>query len=162
MEAVPEGYADDRERTAADEFACDSEDSQVRGPRAAAHTHTAWQNDYFVLTDNRNFPDVRMRVKDRWMGVGDLGRSSGSKTLVPAHFGDGRAEPDQVVLALRAWMLYRWQGNGGRFLQRPCRQRAWQREPAALQADIARRGGAAALRPKTLDRIRQWAPEALP
>ena len=25
-----------------------------RVPRAAAHTHTVWSNDYFVLTDNRN------------------------------------------------------------------------------------------------------------
>ena len=80
VEAVPEGYADDRESAVADVSACDSEDSQVRGPRAAAHTHTAWQNDYFALTDNRNYPDIRMRVKDRWVGVGDLGRSSGSKT----------------------------------------------------------------------------------
>ncbi len=27
------------------------------GSRAAPHTHTAWSNEYFVLTDNRNFGD---------------------------------------------------------------------------------------------------------
>eukprot|EP00974_Lingulodinium_polyedra_P062325 6017527-Lingulodinium_polyedra.AAC.1 len=66
------------------------------------------------------------------MGVGDLGRFSGSKTLVPSHFGDDRAEPDQVVLALRAWMLHRWQQNAGAFLKRPCRKRVWQRELVEL------------------------------
>ena len=67
------------------------------------HTHTAWQNEYFVLTDNKNFPDVRMRVKDRWKGLADLGRSCGSKTLVPSHYGDDGAEPDQVILALKVF-----------------------------------------------------------
>ena len=38
-----------------------------------------------------------MHSEDKnWMGDGDLGRFSGSKTLVPSHFGDDRAEPDQV------------------------------------------------------------------
>ena len=39
------------------------EESEPRNPRAAPRTHTAWQNDYFVLTDNRNSLDARMRVK---------------------------------------------------------------------------------------------------
>ncbi len=104
----------------------DSEQSMPQNPRAAHHTRTAWQNQYFDLTDNKTFPDVRMRVRDRWKGLADLGRSCGSKTLVPSHYGDDRAEPDQVILALHAWMIYRWQQNDGRFLQRSCRQRAWQ------------------------------------
>ena len=37
-----------------------------QNPHAAQHTHTAWQNEYFVLTDNKNFPSVGMRAKDRW------------------------------------------------------------------------------------------------
>ena len=80
----------------------DSEQSRPQYPRAAQHKHTAWQNAYFVLTDNKNFPDVRMRVKDRWKGPADLGRSCGSKTLEPSHYGDDRAEPDQVILVLKA------------------------------------------------------------
>ena len=147
------------EAAAADQDASDSED---RDPRAPAHTHTAWQNDYFVLTDNRNYGDVRMRVIDRWTGPAHLGRSFRSKTLVPGHVGDDRHEPDQVFLVLRAWMLYRWQGNGRRFLELPVRMRAWQRELDALRADIGKRGGAGALRPLTLLKIREWAPEAVP
>lgn len=157
VEVVSEGEA-----AAADQDASDSEDLEAAGdPRAAAHTHTAWQNEYFVLTDNRNYGDVRMRVKDRWKGPAHLGRPCGSKTLVPGQFGDDRHEPDQVFLVLRAWMLYRWQGNGRRFLELPVRMRAWQRELDALRADIGKRGGAGALRPVTLLKIREWAPEAV-
>ena len=77
----------------------DSGQSMPKNPRAAQHTHTAWQNEYFVLTDSNNFPDVRMRAKDRGKGPADLGRSCGSKTLVPSHYEDDRADPDKVILA---------------------------------------------------------------
>ena len=43
----------------------DSEQSMPQNHRAAHHTHTAWQNAYCVLTENKHFPDVRMRVRDR-------------------------------------------------------------------------------------------------
>ena len=78
-----------------------------------------------------------------------------------AKFGDDRHEPDEVFLALRAWMLYRWQGNDRRFMEHPCRLRAWQRDRAALEADVRGRGGEAALNPMTVRRIREWAPEVL-
>ena len=103
-----------------------------------------------MLTDNRNYGNARMRVRDRWKGPADLGRSCGSKTLVPLHFGDDRNEPDQVVLVLRACMLYRWQGNGRLFLEHPAHMRAWPHELDTLRDDIRKRGGAGALRPRTL------------
>ena len=106
------------------------------------------------------FLDVRMRVKDRWKGVEHLGRSCGSKTLAPGHYGDDRAEPDQVILVLTAWMIYRWQQNDGRFLQRSCRERAWQTEVQNLTRDVARRGGELALHLATQARLRVWAPKA--
>ena len=104
--------------------AAESEDSEdvPAGPRAAAHTHTAWSNDYFTLTDNRNYRDVRMRIQARWTGPQRLGSTLASKTSVPAHFGEARSEPDQTVLVLIAWMLYRWLGNGGKFLERRSRK----------------------------------------
>ena len=102
-----------------------------------------------------------MSVKDHWKGDAHLGRACGSKTLVPRHFGDDRHEPDQVFPAFRAWMLYRWQGNQRRFLEHPRRLRVWQRELAALQADIRGRGGDAALGPMPLLKIRAWAPETM-
>ena len=140
----------------------DSEQPMPQSPRAANHIHTAWQNACCVLTENKNFPDVRMRVKDRWKNAEHLGRSCGSKALVPGHYGDDRAEPDQVILVLKAWMIYRWQQNDGRFLQRSCRERAWQTEVQNLMRDVARRGGELALHLATRARLREWAPQALP
>jgi hypothetical protein len=125
----------------------DSEDASV-GPRAAAHTHTSWANDYFVLTDNRNYMDMRMRIRPRWTGPDHLGSWMTSKTLRPANFGDTRTEPDQILLVLKAWMLHRWQGNGGKFLERRSRRAAWELERDALAADIERRGGGSNLEPK--------------
>ena len=111
-----------------------------RVPRAAAHTHTVWSNDYFVLTDNRNYNNLRMRVQQRWMGPEHLGPALASKTLIPAHFGDNREEPDQVILVLKAWMLHRWQQNDQKFMQRRSRQAAWERERDALRHHVAARG----------------------
>ena len=118
-------------RTAAGAFSDGSDggdESEPPNTRAAMHTQTPWQNDYFVLTDNKQYPDVEMRVKSRWQGLADLGRSCGSKTLVPGHYGDEGAEPEQVILALKAWMIYRRQQHDWRFLQCGWRLRAWQRE----------------------------------
>ena len=131
------------------------------GPRAAAHTHTAWSNDYFVLADNRNYDNMRMRIQQRWTGPDHLGPTLVSKTLVPSHYGDSRSEPDQIVLVLKAWMLYRWQGNGGRFLQRRSRLEAWARERDALARNISERGGRGSLHPKAPEQIQLWAPSVL-
>ena len=60
----------------------DTGDDDDKLNKAAPHTHTSWQNDYFVLTDNRSFPDVRMRVKEKWATDEYLGTTNKSKTLV--------------------------------------------------------------------------------
>ena len=80
--------------------------------------------------------------------------------MAPAHFGDTRTEPDQIVLVLKAWMLHRWHGNGGKFLERRARKAAWERERDALTKYIESRG-AAALNPKARLKIHDWAPEVL-
>ena len=107
------------------------------------------------------YPDVRMRVTSRWHGIVDLGRSCGSKTLAPCHYGYDRAEPDQVILALKAWLIYRWQQNDGWFMDRGCRLRAWQTEVENLRREIGKRGGELALHPKTRERLHEWAPMVL-
>ena len=132
-----------------------------RVPRAAAHTHSIWWNDYFVLTDNRNYPNLRMRVQQRWTGPHHLGAEAASKTLVPAHFGDSREQLDQIVLVLKAWMLHRWMGNDGKFIKRRSRQAAWERERDALAHDLRARGGRHALHANALAKIQMWAPGVL-
>ena len=132
-----------------------------RVPRAAAHTHSIWSNDYFVLTDNRNYPNLRMRIQQRWTGPHQLGDAGTSKTVVPAHFGDSREKPDQIVLVLKAWMLHRWMGNDGKFMKRRSRQAAWERERDALAHDVRTRGGRGSLHANALAKIVMWAPFVL-
>ena len=102
-----------------------------------------------------------MRIQQRWTGPDHLGAALASKTLIPAHFGDRREEPDQVILVLKAWMLYRWQGNDGKFLKRHARQVAWERERDALAKEIRARGGKASLHEKSISTIEMWAPTVL-
>ena len=140
----------------------DESDESDRVPRAAAHTHTIWSNDYFVLTDNRNFNNLRMRIQQRWTGPKHLGAALASKTLIPFHFGDKREEPDQIILVLKAWMLHRWNGNDGKFLKRRSRYIAWERERDALAKDVkARGGGRPSLHKNAIKKIELWAPSVL-
>ena len=132
-----------------------------RAPRAAAHTHSIWWNDYFLLTDNRNYPNMRMRVQRRWTGPEHLGDAQTSKTLKPVNFGDSRDEPDQIILVLKAWMLHRWMGNDGKFMKRRSRQAAWERERDALAQALRARGGRASLHAHSLAKIEMWAPSVL-
>ena len=102
-----------------------------------------------------------MRIQQRWTGPHHLGAAAASKTLVPAHFGDSREQPDQIVLVLKAWMLYRWNGNDGKFMKRRSRQVAWERERDALAKDVRARGGRGSLHANALAKIEMWAPSVL-
>ena len=167
LESAAPAVAADEPESAAPAVAADDSGSESAAPavhhwpRAAAHTHSIWANDYFILTDNRNYNNTRMRIQQRWTGPDHLGAALASKSLIPAHFGDRREEPDQVILVLKAWMLYRWQGNDGKFLKRHARQVAWERERDALAKEIRARGGKASLHEKSISTIEMWAPTVL-
>ena len=77
---------------------------------------------------------------------------------VPARYGDDRTAPDEVVLALRAWMIWRFQWNGGAFLQCKARAAAFERESRSLQKEVAIRGGLGNLREPTRKALLDWAP----
>ena len=132
-----------------------------RSPRAAAHTHTIWQNDYFILTDNRHYPNLKMRIRIRWLGPAHLGSALSSKTLMPINFGDSRDEPEQVILVLKAWMLHRWLGNDLKFVQKRSRRIAWEHERDALARAVRERGGRGSLHANALSKIEMWAPSVL-
>ena len=87
-----------------------------------------------------------------------LAHEAAYRSEVPAHFGDSRDAPDEVVLALRAWMLWRWQHHDNRFLKRRARAEAWYREAHALQKDVRLRGGLVTLQPRTRGALLEWAP----
>ncbi len=131
------------------------------GLRLARGTHTMWQNEYFFLTDDRDTPFLQMRVKARWLDDEHMGRLPTRKSLRPKDFGEGRCFPSQTVLALRAWMLFRWQGNDKKFLQKRARLLAWGSELDTLRAMIAEHGGRRSLHSQVHELILRWAPSAL-
>ncbi len=49
-----------------------------------------------MLTDNRNYNDIRMRVKYSYLKQGLLGTTHASKTLVPSNYGDERSNLSNV------------------------------------------------------------------
>ena len=54
-----------------------------------------------VLTDNRNYQDLRMHVRQHLLLPELMGKSHPSKTLRPVVYGDARERPDNVVLVLK-------------------------------------------------------------
>ena len=122
--------------------------------RAAAHAHTVWPSDYFVLIDTRNYENVRMRAQQRWATPSHLGFKLASKTLEPDDLGDSREAPGQLVMALKAWMLRRWAVDDGGFLRlRRSRLAARQLEETSRKNEIRNRGGLDALHPRARLRI---------
>ncbi len=59
----------------AGELGDDDEVAACEGKRAAMGQYVVWSNGYFTLSDNPNFPDVKVRALPRWSRVegGDTG-----------------------------------------------------------------------------------------
>ncbi len=127
-------------------------------PRQMPNTFTAWQNEYFFLTDNPDYRFLQMRVKSCWLDDMHLGRVPTRKSLQPHMFGEPRNEAPQTKLALMAWMIFRWQGNSGRFLEKRSRLLAWGVELDNLQAALRARQHS--LHPGIRELILTWAPTA--
>ena len=81
-----------------------------------------------------------------------------SKTLRPEWFGDTREAPDQVIIALKAWMWFRMQANN--FLDKKIRREVWAREIALLRKEVLEREGVGSLG-QAAQSIREWAPQVL-
>lgn len=127
--------------------------------RQMQNTFTAWQNGYFYLTDNPDYRFLQMRVKACWLDDSHLGRIPTRKSLQPHMFGEPRADAPQTKLALMAWMLFRWQGNSGRFLEKRSRLLAWGAELDNLRAALSELQQP--LHPEIRTLIRIWVPIAL-
>ncbi len=86
----------------------DDGDDDDFAPRARRGTHTVESTTYWTLTDNRNYPDCRIRFQDYWLSeAGGLGRdgSPGSKTLTVHAHREPRESPEVTCTVLRAWAL---------------------------------------------------------
>lgn len=129
-----------------------------RGSRLPRNTHTIWQNNYFFLTDNLTSPYLQMRIRCTWLDDAHLGRLPTRKSLKPCDFGEQRGNAEQTILALKAWMIHRWQANGGIFLKKRSRLLAWGVELDNLRAAVAALGGRQRLHPGIRELIAQWVP----
>lgn len=132
-----------------------------RGSRLPRNTHTLWQNSYFFLTDNLTSPYLQMRISVRWLDDAHLGRRPTRKSLRPCDFGEQRDNAEQTILALKAWMIHRWQANEGVFLEKRSRLLAWGVEVDNLRTAVAALGGRQRLHPGIRELIAQWAPTVL-
>lgn len=135
--------------------------------RAAKGAHTVFSNSYFLLTDNPNYPDCRMTVHRRWhdeMGISQaLGGRGWSKTIGVKTLADPpEGKPVRTYLALRAWMLWKFQEQG--FSTKSKGRMNWlSKEVESLRRDIAllgvHGGGTGNVQADRL--IRKWCPSAL-
>ena len=138
----------------------DSDEEESELARQLAGTHVVSSNGYFTLTDNRNYPDVRMSIMRQWCRKGELGVEELSKTVVPKHYGDDRACPTRSFLVLRAWMLWRARRDGWCSL-RSSRRMVFADEFRALKKELHIAGGGAPTTGNAAadERMKEWLPE---
>jgi hypothetical protein len=128
--------------------------------RATRGVYVVWSNGYFTLTDNPNWPDVKISALPRWTQPTLLGTTMKSKTVVPSHFGDSRESPARAYAVCRAWSI--WRARQGQFLV-GCSSRVhvFSQELQLLRAELqalGHGGRTGNLRADAL--IEGWVPEA--
>ncbi len=114
------------------------DDLSVEIARAARGTFTVWTNGYFTLQDNTQWKDVKVRVLPRWHAPEHMGLLSRSKTVVPAHFAEGRENPWRAYAVCRSWSI--WRARQGNFLAHSSRSRVFQNEMRLLREELAAMG----------------------
>ena len=132
------GESDGAGQLSADEKAAiggESSDDGGGPKRAASGTYTSPWNDYFSLTNHPGFPDLKIRILDRWKSEALLGTKLMSKAMQPAAFGESKARPVLTTIVLRAWMVQRAQENGFA-ASKACRRHVFAKELQALRSDI--------------------------
>ncbi len=134
----------------------ESDEIVVRAPRAPRGTHTHWSSAYFTLVDNRNYPEMRCLVKTQFATDSILGCKEVSKTLTVHLFDRCREEPDEVILALRAWMVQKMRRPS--FMEKKCRENCYIAEVDRLRRDVAAH---AVLQARTRECLVEWAPEVM-
>ena len=120
------------EEECSDEANHSESSDEAKMPRKAPGTHVVYSNSFFTFTDNPAFPDVKVRVLERWCTKDDMGVSAKSKTVVPAHFGEERSECQRSMWVLKAWML--WKSTTNDFCNlKPRRRRLFAKETLDLR-----------------------------
>ena len=104
----------------------------------------------------------RMKILKRWLDRAHMGNNEPTKSLSIAVAGDIVGHPVRSTLALRAWMLMRFEQRGFKD-KRESRKSWFRREHAKLSADVralAVPGGGTGS-PKVDELIMAWQPSVL-
>ena len=117
-----------------------------------------WSNSYFYILNNEGHPDVKIRMCDVWACEAHMGRYAMSRTLTPAHYGETRAAPARSFALLKAWALWR-AGHSGWSSQRPGRARQFERDLAALEAEVRSLPGELLGNDAADALLREWVPD---
>jgi hypothetical protein len=151
------------EEECSDEANHSQSSDEAKMPKKASGTYVVYTNSYFTFTDNRDFPDVKVRVLDRRCTKSFMGVSAKSKTVVPTHFGEERTECKRSMLVLKAWIL--WKSRTNDFCnQRASRRRLFAKETLDLRNSVVAASSETAPTSgnATADSlIAQWAPLVL-
>jgi hypothetical protein len=137
-------------------------ENELALPRAPRGSYTVLWNFYFTLTNNPNYPNCVMSIRSRWQKDEELGSTVLSRVLVIKHFDTDDANPLRTYLALRSWMLWRFQQNGFAEKSKPRREWLAQQE-FELRRDISklRIPGGGTGHGKADRLIRGWTPGVL-
>ena len=120
-------------------------------------------NQYYTLTDNRNYPDCRLAFHDHVLGgpggMAKPGARQASKTLSPAVHGETRGDPKLTYLILRAWALWRMQQSPEWLHAKSVRHFFYEKEVRKIKICLA--AAQHPLHDKVRKRLHAWAPEVL-
>jgi hypothetical protein len=111
----------DTDQSSSDQANDSESNDEATMPKKAPGTYVVYTNGYFTFTDNKDYPDIKVRVLDRWCTKGFMGVSAKSKTVLPRSFGEERTDCKRSMWVLKAWML--WKSRTNDF----CNQRAGRR-----------------------------------
>ncbi len=139
-----------------------SDDEQGISARASPGTHVVERNGYWTIINDPKYPDIKVKVHNRWCTPDNCGVKAKSKTIVLWHFGEDSTCPTKCLLVLRSWVLMRLQQNN--FMEKKSARRKWLAcEAERLRKDIlalgVTSGGTGHELADTM--VRQWTPEAL-
>jgi len=130
---------------------------------APKHTHTVRTNQYYTLTDNRNYTDCRLKFHEHLLagpgGMAKAGARQASKTLSPAAHGETREDPTVTYLILRAWALWRMRQSPQWLHAKSVRQLFYDEEVRKIKIKLASMQHP--LHNKVRERLHTWAPEVL-
>ena len=80
--------------------------------RVLVGTVCIWRGAYFCMTKSDTYKDMKVRMYVQWARDDEMGRTSMSRTLTPAHSGGTVESHPRAYALLRAWAIQRSRQGG--------------------------------------------------